>query len=61
VAEPEPGRFRRYTVKRAEKQEAMARQTWPEFLRDLGIRFLIAGGVVLAVLAFLWLLRLVSR
>ena len=55
-ATPHPGPLRRYTVARAERHAAMARQPWPEFLRDLGVRFLIAGAAVGAVLAVLWLL-----
>ena len=58
---PEPGvlgKVKRFSTARLEKRAAMARQTWPEFWGDLGIRFLVAGAVVLFVLLVLWLLGL---
>ena len=54
----EPGRFRRYTVKRLEKRTAMAQQSWPEFWGDLGMRFLVAGAAVVVVLVIIWALGL---
>jgi hypothetical protein len=53
-----PRAARRYTTNRLEKRAAMARQSWPEFWRDLGMRFLVAGAVVLFVLLVLWLVGL---
>lgn len=53
-AKPPKGR-RRFTLRRLERHAAMARMSWPDFWRDLGIRFLIAGTVVLVVIAGLWL------
>ena len=56
-----PGAARRYTTNRLEKRAAMARQSWPEFWRDLGMRFIVAIGAVLFVVLLIWLLGLVAH
>ena len=53
---PPEGTPRRYRVRRADKRAAMAAQSWPEFLHDLGIRFLVVGAIVLVAVGLLWLL-----
>ncbi len=53
-----PRGARRYTTNRLEKRTAMARQSWPEFWRDLGMRFLVAIAAVLFVVLLIWLLGL---
>lgn len=50
-----PRGLRRFTVKRAERHAAMAAQSWPDFFRDLGIRFAVAAAVVLVIAGALWL------
>jgi len=46
---------RRFRIRRAEARAGMARMSWSEFWRDLGIRFLVAGGIVVVVAALIWL------
>jgi len=56
-----PGKAKRFSTARLEKRAVLARQSWPEFWRDLGMRFLVAGAVVLVVLLVLWLLGFFVR
>ena len=50
-----PEELRRIGVRRAERSASMAAQSWPAFWRDLGVRFLIAGGIAAVAAAALWL------
>jgi hypothetical protein len=49
---PRPG----YRVKRLEKRVVIARQSWPEFFRDLAIRTAAIAVAVAVIAGLVWLL-----
>jgi hypothetical protein len=48
---------RRFTVRRAERQAALASQPWPVFFRNLAIEIAIIAVIVVALAIWIWLSR----
>jgi hypothetical protein len=63
VKSPGEGRAERrpsetFLQRAAQRRARMLDMTWRQFFADLGLRFVVVAGIVLAVVILLWLVAL---
>jgi hypothetical protein len=46
-----------FTTRQAERRAALVSQPWPDFLRDLAVRFAVVLAVIVVLTVVFWLIR----